>query len=181
MIAYQGKSVYMGRYNTLEQATLVNTTARKILTVDEGAKLTHEEIDSNIKSAKEAVSNAISGLNNDGDATEGQDSSASSKSDDIPIGMNQATSGCSASDQTVTGPTVITKCANIPPGVYKGKSSGRWVSKSFGAFNLVSVLIYSHLTFSVYFTLDFFVLCGEYSLLISPSMEVNVTWELTVL
>jgi len=49
----------IGTFHTREQAILANTTARKFLLVSKDSSLTSEEIESNVKLAKDAALKAV--------------------------------------------------------------------------------------------------------------------------
>ena len=60
----------MGTYSTIEQAILVQKIAKGKLTVQNGLKLSKAEVESKIRLAKEAVSNALAQISSgdkDGD------------------------------------------------------------------------------------------------------------------
>ena len=54
-VRYQGKQRYIGKFPTLEQATLANGIAQSMFKKDEGLELSAEECQRNIKLAKEAA------------------------------------------------------------------------------------------------------------------------------
>ncbi len=61
-LGYQGSQVYLGTHSTLEQASLVHKIAKGKLTYVNGLKPSKAEVDSKIRIAKEAVSDALAGL-----------------------------------------------------------------------------------------------------------------------
>ncbi len=62
MLFYQGRSRYIGIFNTLDDAVLANQIARDTLPKLEGVELPQEEIKLNIQRAKDAVAIALSGI-----------------------------------------------------------------------------------------------------------------------
>mmetsp|Transcript_18632 Transcript_18632/g.40320 ORF Transcript_18632/g.40320 Transcript_18632/m.40320 type:complete len:1336 (+) Transcript_18632:219-4226(+) len=63
-IHYQGKKHYYGTFKTLEQAALINEIARGKLAAEKGSKPSKKEVELNVKLAREAVSKALSKLDN---------------------------------------------------------------------------------------------------------------------
>ena len=59
-VRYHGKNLHIGTFPTLEQATLANKVARGILQATKDSILTDEQIDQNVKLAKEAASKSAS-------------------------------------------------------------------------------------------------------------------------
>lgn len=71
----------MGTFKTLEQAVLVNTTARSILNLEKRSALSERDIEFNVKLAEKAALEALSSLNKETEAKEEEHSSNPSQSD----------------------------------------------------------------------------------------------------
>lgn len=120
----------MGTFKTLEQAVLVNTTARSILNLEKRSALSERDIEFNVKLAEKAALEALSSLNKETEAKEEEHSSNPSQSDK----RAEENELCSTPCQSNHTPK---RCAPNPnssvndfdvAGVYRYGSSVKWVS-----------------------------------------------------